>query len=127
MIKIERDVVKISASYVKSSIIEHKDLKQKIGFIQVPKFYRDFSGNGRNCSEDVRKELERLQKIGVDGMILDLRNNGGGALEDARIMSGLFIKEGTIVQIRNHKGEVDVLQDFDQAVQYKGPLIVMIN
>ena len=88
VIKIERDVVKISASYVKSSIIEHKDLKQKIGFIQVPKFYRDFSGNGRNCSEDVRKELERLQKIGVDGMILDLRNNGGGALEDARIMSG---------------------------------------
>lgn len=127
VIKIERDVVKISASYVKSSVIEHKDLKQKIGYIQVPKFYRDFSGNGRNCSDDVRKELERLQKIGVDGMILDLRNNGGGALEDARIMSGLFIKEGPIVQIRNHKGEVDVLQDFDQAIQYKGPLIVMIN
>ena len=60
-------------------------------------------------------------------MILDLRNNGGGALEDARIMSGLFIEEGPIVQIRNHKGEVDVLSDFDKAVQYKGPLIVMIN
>ena len=127
VIKIERDVVKISASYVKSSVVEHKDLGQKIGYIHVPKFYRDFNGEGRNCSEDVRKELDRLQKIGVDGMILDLRNNGGGALEDARIMSGLFIEEGPIVQIRNHKGEVDVLRDFDKAVQYKGPLIVMIN
>lgn len=127
VIKIQRDVVKISASYVKSSIIEHKDLGPKVGYIQVPKFYRDFNGGGRNCSNDVRVELDRLQKIGVDGMILDLRNNGGGALEDARIMSGLFIEEGPIVQIRNHKGEVDVLSDFDKAVQYKGPLIVMIN
>jgi len=127
VIKIERDVVKISASYVKSSVIEHEDLGQKIGYIHVPKFYRDFNGDGRNCSNDVKKELERLQKIGVDGMILDLRNNGGGALEDARIMSGLFIEEGPIVQIRNHKGEVDVLSDFDKAVQYQGPLIVMIN
>ena len=127
VIKIERDVVKISASYVKSSIIEHQDLGQKIGYIQVPKFYRDFSGGERNCSDDVKKELERLQKIGVDGMILDLRNNGGGALEDARIMSGLFIEEGPIVQIRNHKGEVDVLQDFDKAIEWQGPLIVMIN
>lgn len=127
VIKIERDVVKISASYVKSSIIEHKDLGQKIGYIHVPKFYRDFNGDGRNCSDDVKNELERLQKLGVDGIILDLRNNGGGALEDARIMSGLFIEEGPIVQIRNHKGEVDVLSDFDKAIQYNGPLIVMTN
>ena len=126
-ISIVRDVVKISESYVKSSIIEHKKLGQKVGYIRVPKFYRDFNGQGRNCSEDVRKELQRLKKIGLDGVILDLRNNGGGALEDARIMSGLFIKDGPIVQIRNHKGDVDVLKDYDPSIVYGGPLIVMIN
>lgn len=126
-ISIVRDVVKISESYVKSSIIEHKKLGQKIGYIRVPKFYRDFNGQGRNCSEDVRKELLRLKKIGLDGVVLDLRNNGGGALEDARIMSGLFIKEGPIVQIRNHKGATDVLKDYDPSVVYGGPLVVMIN
>ena len=126
-ISIVRDVVKISESYVKSSIIEHKELGQKIGYIRVPKFYRDFNGRGRNCSEDVRKELLRLKEIGVNGVVLDLRNNGGGALEDARIMSGLFIKEGPIVQIRNHKGATDVLKDYDPSVVYGGPLVVMIN
>ena len=126
-VSIVRDVVKISESYVKSSIVSHKKLGQKIGYIRVPKFYRDFSGGGRNCSEDVRKELVRLKKIGVDGVVLDLRNNGGGALEDARIMSGLFIKEGPIVQIRNHKGDLDVLKDYDPSIVYGGPLIVMIN
>ena len=126
-ISIVRDVVKISESYVKSSVIEHKELGQKVGYIRVPKFYRDFNGQGRNCSEDVRKELLRLKKIGVNGVILDLRNNGGGALEDARIMSGLFIKEGPIVQIRNHKGATDVLKDYDPSIVYGGPLVVMIN
>lgn len=126
-IAIERDVVQIGASFAKSSVLEHKDLNLRVGYIHVPKFYRDFDGKGRNCSDDVRKELERLKKAKVDAMILDLRNNGGGALEDARQMSGLFIEKGPIVQIRNHTGKVDTLVDSDPMVTYGGPLIVMIN
>ena len=122
VIPIIRDVVKISASYVKASIIEHKELGKKIGYIRVPKFYRDFNGGTRNCSNDVRKELLRLKKVGIDGVILDLRNNGGGALEDARIMSGLFIKEGPIVQIKDHKGSIDILSDYDESVVYDGAI-----
>lgn len=126
-IEIVRDVVQIAASFVKSSVIEDKKLKLKIGYILVPKFYRDFNENKRNCTEDVRIELNRLKRKKVDGIILDLRNNGGGALEDAKLMSGLFINKGPIVQIRNHKGGVDVLEDTEPSIMYKGPLIVMMN
>ncbi len=129
-ISIIRDVVEIGASFAKSSVLQHKDLGVKIGYINVPKFYRDFDGAGteaRNCSDDVKKELERLKKQKVDGVILDLRNNGGGALEDARIMTGLFIKEGPVVQIRNHRGQVEVLRDTDTSITYDGPLVVLTN
>jgi len=126
-IEITRDIVHISASFVKSSVIKHKKLNLKIGYILVPKFYRDFNGNKRNCTEDVRVELNRLKRQKVNGIILDLRNNGGGALEDAKLMSGLFIKDGPIVQIRNHRGGVDVLEDSESSIMYKGPLVVMMN
>ncbi len=126
-IAITRDKIKIAASYSKSSVITHKKLGLKVGYITVPKFYRDFGGGGRNCTDDVRKELERVKKQNVDAVILDLRNNGGGALEDARQMSGLFIKEGPIVQIKDHKQKIDVLRDNDTSVVYDGPLIVMTN
>lgn len=130
VIPIIRDLVQISESFAKSSILEHEKLKIKVGYIHVPKFYRDFGNNdkeARNCTDDVRKELQLLKKEKVDGVILDLRNNGGGALEDAKQMSGLFIKEGPIVQVRNTLGEVDILKDTDPSVEYAGPLIVMIN
>lgn len=127
-IKITRDVVKIEASFAKSSVIHHKKLPIKVGYIHVPKFYRDFSGGGaRNCTDDVRKELNRLKTKGVDAMILDLRNNGGGALEDAKRMSGLFIEKGPIVQIKDHAKQVEVMRDNNSEVVYDGPLIVMIN
>ncbi len=127
VIPIIRDVVEISASFAKSSVITHKESNLRLGYITVPKFYRDFDGDGRNCTDDVRRELERLKKNKVDGVVLDLRNNGGGALEDARQMSGLFIKKGPIVQIRDHRGKVDILEDDDPTVTYNGPLIVMVN
>ena len=126
IIPIIRDVVQIAASYAKSSIIEHKKIKRKVGYIHVPKFYRDFDGNSRNCSDDVRNELLSFKKHKVDAVILDLRNNGGGALEDARKMAGLFIKKGPIVQIKNHRGLIEVLRDNDSNVVYDGPLIVML-
>ena len=127
VISIVRDVVQIGASFAKSSVLQEKNTSVKIGYIYLPKFYRDFDENARNCSDDVKKELESLKKKKVDAIILDLRNNGGGALEDARIMSGFFIEKGPIVQIRNQKGSMEILKDTDPVVDYDGPLIVMTN
>ncbi len=126
-ISIVRDQVILEQSYVKSTIIEHKKLKQKIGYIHVPKFYRDFQDpNGRNSSDDVKKELIKLKKKGVDGIVLNLRNNGGGALQDATLMGGLFIDKGPIVQVKN-RGEAKVHTDTDGKIYWDGPVIVLIN
>ena len=126
-VPIVRDVVEVEATYAKASILEHKDVKGKIGYIHVPTFYRDFENNTKSCTQDVLKELTRLKKQNVSGVILDLRNNGGGALTDAEEMSGLFVKDGPIVQVRDHRGEIDVKKDTDPRIQYDGPLIVMVN
>lgn len=128
VISIVRDVVEIEESYAKSAIINFKDEKQKFGYIFVPKFYRDFQNrNGRNCTDDVRAEIQKLKKSNIEGLILDLRNNGGGALDDARMMSGLFIKEGPIVQVKDHRGDIDILADTDDSVEFDKPLIVLLN
>ncbi len=127
VIPIVRDVVQIGASYAKGSVLEHKDLGMKVGYIHVPKFYRDFDNSSRNCSYDVLMEINRLKKLKISGLILDLRNNGGGALEDARLMSGLFIDKGPIVQIRDHQNMIKVETDTDGETFYNGPLIVMVN
>ncbi|MBT7609143.1 MAG: carboxy terminal-processing peptidase [Bacteriovoracaceae bacterium] len=127
VVPIVRDIIQIAASKTKSSIVKHKNLDLKIGYIYVPKFYRDFQNSAKNCSNDVKKKLESLKKHNIDAIILDLRNNGGGALEDARLMSGLFIEKGPIVQIKDHQGKIDILRDMDSNVTYEGPLIVMTN
>ncbi|OFZ17574.1 MAG: hypothetical protein A2X86_03700 [Bdellovibrionales bacterium GWA2_49_15] len=127
VIKIVRDVVQIGASFAKSSILQVKNMGVRVGYIHLPKFYRDFDENARTCSDDVKKEIEGLKKKKVDAIILDLRNNGGGALEDARIMSGFFIDKGPIVQIRNQRGGTEILKDGDPEITYDGPLIVMTN
>lgn len=125
-IGITRDVVKLGDSFASSSVLELKGVDKRIGYIKVPKFYREFNGT-INCTDDVRAELKRLKSEKVDGVILDLRNNGGGALTDAQLMSGLFIKEGPIVQTRNYMNQVETLADEDPSVEYGGPLIVMVN
>lgn len=127
VVPIVRDVVQVGESYAKSSVIQLKDSKQKIGYIYLPKFYRDFENQKINCTEDVRQELRRLKAQKVDAVILDLRNNGGGALEDAREMSGLFIKDGPIVQVRDSRGENEIKADTNPGIEYDGPLVVMIN
>ena len=126
-IPIIRDVVQVGASFAKSSILRHKKLNIKIGYILLPKFYRDFGNGGKNCTEDVLEEIKRLKKNGIDGIVFDLRNNGGGALEDARMMSGLFIKKGPIVQVRGHQGKIHVMHDPDNKIFYDGPLLVLVN
>ena len=131
VIPITRDVVQVEASYAKGSIISHKDLGIKVGYIHVPKFYRDFNDPTKNCTRDVQMELNRLKKQNINGMILDLRNNGGGALQDAQEMSGLFIDKGPIVQVRG-RDRIQVLADNNEytketPITYDGPLIVMVN
>jgi carboxyl-terminal processing protease len=127
VIPIVRDQVVLEESYVKSTIIEHKKLKQKIGYIHVPKFYRDFQdSNGRNCSDDVKNEIIKLKAKGVDGIVLNLRNNGGGALQDATLMGGLFIDKGPMVQVKN-RGEAKVHRDTDGKIYWDKPVIVLIN
>lgn len=128
-ISIIRDEVILEESFVKASILEHKKLDKKIGYIFVPKFYRDFQDrNGRNCSTDVKIELERFNKKNVDAVILDLRNNGGGALEDARLMAGLFIDKGPIVQVKNQRGGgPQIHKDTDGKTYWDKPVVVLIN
>jgi carboxyl-terminal processing protease len=128
VVPITRDVVEIEESYVKGTILELAPQKTKIGYINIPKFYRDFNDRaGRNVTDDTRKEIQRLNKEGVEGLIVDLRNNGGGALEDARMISGLFIEKGPIVQVKAHTGAVDILADTDSNIDFKKPTIVLIN
>lgn len=127
IISIVRDEIEVAASFAKSSVLQYKDNEAKVGYIQLPKFYRDFESSQINCTDDVRKELERLKKANVDAVILDLRNNGGGALEDARLMSGLFLGKGPVVQVKDHTGKIEVLENDDPNVFYDGPLIVLIN
>ncbi len=126
-ISIIRDLVVIQETYAQSAIIDQADGK-RIGYLRLPSFYADFSrSGGRNSGEDVKKEVEKLTNEKVDGIVMDLRNNGGGSLQDAVEMSGLFIPQGPIVQVKSSGGGAQVLADRDSRVQYEGPLVVMVN
>ena len=127
VVSIVRDVVQVAASFAKSSVLQYKNTDTKIGYIQLPKFYRDFENSTINCTDDVKKELDRLKASKVDAIILDLRNNGGGALEDAKLMSGLFIGKGPVVQVKDHTGKIEILENEDNIINYDGPLIVLVN
>ncbi|NLW58932.1 MAG: carboxy terminal-processing peptidase [Firmicutes bacterium] len=128
VISIIRDVVSFEGKYARSMVIDTGKTGPKVGYIALPSFYHDFNNpNGRTSVGDVRKELERLKKENVAGIILDLRDNPGGALNDAVKMAGLFIESGPIVQSKNKKGEITVFYDPDPDVVYDGPLVVMIN
>lgn len=127
VIPIVRDVVVIEESYARSAIITIDG--QKFGLIHLPSFYADFSdkGRGRHSSEDVRLEIEKLKDEGVAGIVMDLRNNGGGSLIDAIDMGGLFIKTGPIVQVREPNGGVKVGPDNNPNVAWDGPLVLLTN
>ena len=125
-IMITRDVVIIEETYAKSAILE-KDGK-RYGVLDLPKFYADFSGSGgRSCADDVKKELAKLNDEKVDGIIFDLRGNGGGSLADAVKMSGLFIEAGPIVQVKSKDAAPKVLSDRDAAVQYDGKMVILVD
>ncbi len=131
IIPIIRDVVQIEETFVKSTVLTNPDGK-KIGLINIPGFYRDFekTNNGeaaRNSTDDTRKEILNLKAKGVDAIILDLRNNGGGALVDSVDIAGLFLPSGPVVQVKNSNGAVRVLNDEDPEIVYDGPLAVLVN
>ncbi len=127
VIPIIRDVVQIEETYVKSAVLRTPD-GEKVGYIRIPSFYRDFNGTrGRNVTDDTRAALVKLKREGIAGLILDLRNNGGGALTDAVAISGLFLPGGPVVQVKNSQGMIRVLEDEDPEVVYDGPLIVLVN
>jgi carboxyl-terminal processing protease len=127
-VAIVREEVIISDGYAKSLIIQANKDSERIGYIKLPKFYADFDKeDGHQCAEDIEIELEKLKKQNVKGIILDLRNNGGGSLRDVVKMSGFFIEEGPIVQVKDRQNAPEVLSDSDPSVQYNGPLVVMVN
>lgn len=127
-ITIVRDEVILDEGLAKSALIEHSEIIDNIGYIRLPRFYADFERrDGNSCSKDVAMEVEKLKAKNVNGIILDLRNNGGGSLRDVIDMSGLFIESGPIVQVKARNQSPQVLTDGDSQVQYTGPLIVMVN
>lgn len=126
VITIIRDEVEIEETYVKSSVVEKDGFKY--GIIYLPKFYIDFEDqNSRDAGKDVALEVERLKKEGVQGIVMDVRDNGGGSLKTVVDIAGLFINQGPIVQIKSAAGKKEVLYDRDPKIQWDGPLVVMIN
>ncbi len=126
VIAIIRDEVEIEETYVKSSVVEKDGFKY--GIIYLPKFYIDFEDqNSRDAGKDVAIEVERLKKEGVQGIVMDVRDNGGGSLKTVVDIAGLFIEQGPIVQVKSAAGKKEVLYDKDVKVQWDGPLVVMIN
>ncbi len=128
VISIVRDIVITEEALAKSLILSTEDAPDKVGYIYLPKFYADFTPQGvTSCADDVAKEIEKLKREQVKGIILDLRNNGGGSLRDVVRMSGLFIEQGPIVQVKSRDRQPDINADSDPRVQYAGPLVIMVN
>lgn len=126
VVSLIRDEIVLDETFARSAIVNEGT--RKIGYIFLPEFYADWERpNGAKCSEDVAKEIQKLKAENVDGIIMDLRNNGGGSLFDVIQMAGLFIDEGPIVQVKDREGNPSVLRDKDKGVLYEGPLAVMVN
>lgn len=126
VISIIRDEVEIEETYAKSAIIEHAG--KRYGLIYLPKFYISFEDrNSRDAGKDVALEVDRLKKQNIDGLIFDVRDNGGGSLSTVVDIAGLFIDQGPIVQVKSAGRRKDVLTDRDAKLVYDGPLVVMVN
>ena len=128
VIPIIRDIIIIEDTYSKSMLLEHKLVDHKIGYITLPKFYHDFKNEGgRNSADDIRNDLIRLNDAEVDGLIFDLRNNGGGALDDVVKMGGFFIEDGPIVQVNGRNNRKRILQDKDSNIIFDKPVVFIVN
>ncbi len=126
VIPIVRDVVEIEETYAKSTLV--KEGNKTYGLIHLPKFYVDFNSyKERNAASDMALEIAKMKAQNVSGLILDLRDNGGGSLKAVVDIAGLFIKEGPVVQVRSANGSVQVLQDTDKNIQWEKPLVILVN
>jgi carboxyl-terminal processing protease len=125
-ISLIRDKIVQDETYARSAVVKSNGVK--IGYIFLPEFYADFEHpNGPRCYIDVAREVTKLKEQKVDGIVMDLRNNGGGSLYDVVQMAGLFIDEGPVVQVKDRENNPSVLKDKNREVLYTGPLAVMVN
>ena len=125
-IKITRDIVELEETHAKSSIVTKNE--KRYGVINLPKFYADFEHYEKlNAAADVKLEIERLKEQGMEGLVLDLRGNGGGSLTTVVEMAGLFIEQGPIVQVRSTDEPKEVLKDTDKSITWDGPLVILVN
>ncbi|MBJ7538527.1 carboxy terminal-processing peptidase [Marinomonas transparens] len=135
IISIVREKVKLEDQSAKKEVVEVKrgDQTYKVGVIKLPTFYSDFAAiqagekNYKSSTRDTKKLIEELRKESISALILDLRNNGGGSLQEANALAGLFIPSGPAVQIRDGSGRVTPLGDTDNSITYSGPMAVLIN
>ncbi len=135
IVEITRDTVSLEDQAADSEVIEVKrdGAPHRIGVINVPTFYVDFDAwqageeEYRSTTRDVAREIEKLKKEGVEGIVLDLRNNGGGALQEANSLIGLFIDRGPTVQVRDAQGRIQLYGDSEAGTVYDGPLTVLVN
>lgn len=135
IVTLVRQKVSIEEQAAKKKIIDIKDgnVSRKIGVIELPTFYSDFGArrdgdkNFKSATRDVAKLLGELKQAGVEGVIMDLRNNGGGSLTEANELTGLFIDKGPVVQVRDARGQVDVQGDDDPGMAWSGPMAVLVN
>ena len=125
-VEITRDIVELEETYAKSSLIYQES--KKFGFITLPSFYIDFNDYGqRNAASDIKKEILKLKNENVNGIIMDLRGNGGGSLKTAVDITGFFINKGPVVQVKSIGGRKEVLKDTDPSVIWDGPLVILVN
>ncbi|MDR5859675.1 tail-specific protease [Halomonas eurihalina] len=135
VIEITRDTVKLEDQAAQSEVVEiqRDDGTHRVGMIKVPAFYVDFDAwqageeDYRSTTRDVAKEIEKLRDKDIEGIVLDLRNNGGGALQEANSMLGLFIDRGPTVQVRDARGRINLYGDTESGTLYDGPLVVLVN
>jgi carboxyl-terminal processing protease len=134
ILRIVREKIKLEEAVATSKVIDIKQDKKdyKLGLIDIPMFYRDFEyarqgGDFQSTTRDVKKFLEDFKNQGVDGVLIDLRNNGGGSLTEAISLTGLFIQDGPVVQRKTSRGKVDVEADTDKELVYGGPLMILQN
>jgi carboxyl-terminal processing protease len=124
-ILLKKQVMKATANTVYSFIVEKET---KMGYINIPNFYSDFDGfSAQGCADDVAKEIEKLEKDNIQGLVIDLQNNGGGSMEEAIKLAGMFIDFGPVSVLVNNKGKHTILKDFSRGVSYFGPIVILIN
>jgi len=125
VIPIIRDIIPIEETFAKAALLDNK---KKMGYIYLPSFYADFTRNGAHkCATDMRKEIEKLKQENIKALLIDLRDNGGGSLQEVVEMAGLFFTKGPVVQVKDKNGYTKVMEDYNSDVVWDGPMAILVN